>query len=124
MGNYRTVSLTFTPEKIMKQILLKVMLRHTQNKEVVHDSQHSFTKCRGCLTNLVALCDGVMTTVDKERATDVIHLDICKASDMNSHHFLISKLERCRFEGWIVQWVRNWLDSHSQSLVVNTSVSR
>ena len=40
MGNYRTVSLTLVPEKVIEQIILREITWHVQDSQGMRPSQH------------------------------------------------------------------------------------
>jgi len=85
-----------------------------EKKEVTGDRQHGLTKGKSCLANLVAFYKKVTILEEKERATDVIYLDLCKAFGTVLHDTLFSELERHGFDRLITRWIRNWLHDCTQ----------
>ncbi|KAK4823321.1 hypothetical protein QYF61_000923 [Mycteria americana] len=118
-GNYRPVSLTLEPGKIMELFILSALNRHVQAKQEIRPRQHGFMKGRSCLTNLISFYDQVTCLVDEGKAVDVIYLDFSKAFDTVSHRILLEKLAAHGLGGCTLCWVKKWLDGRAQKVLVN-----
>ncbi|KAK4808189.1 hypothetical protein QYF61_001221 [Mycteria americana] len=118
-GNYRPVSLTLVPGKLMEQIILSAITQHVEDNQGIKPSQHGFRKGRSCLTNLISFYDKVTRLVDEGKAVDVVYLDFSKAFDTVSHSILLEKLAARGLDGCTLCWVKNWLDGRTQRVVVN-----
>ncbi|KAK4817476.1 hypothetical protein QYF61_015810 [Mycteria americana] len=119
LGNYRPVSLTSVPRKLMEQIILSAITRHVEDNQGIKPSQHGFRKGRSCLTNLISFYDKVTHLVDEGKAVDVVYLDFSKVFDTVSHSILLEKLAAHGLDRCTLHWVKNRLDGRAQRVVVN-----
>ena len=118
-GNYRPVSLTSVPGKIMERFVLRALRWQVQDKQGIRPSQHGFTKGRSCWTSLISFCDQVTHLVDEGKAVDVVYLDFSKAFDTVSHGILLEKLASRGLDKCTLHWVKNGLAGRAQRVVVN-----
>jgi len=115
--NYRPVSLTSGPGKVMEQIILSAIMQHTRDDQVIRPSQQGFVKDRSCLTNLISFYDKVTHLVDEGKAVDVAYLGLSKAFDTVSHSILLEKLAAHGLHECTLCWVKNWLDSQTERVL-------
>ncbi|RMC03535.1 hypothetical protein DUI87_20735 [Hirundo rustica rustica] len=106
-SNYRPVSLTSVPGKIVAQFILSVITQNLQDGQGIRPSQHGFRRGRSCLTNLISFYNQVTRLVDAGRAVDVVYLDFSKAFDTVSHSTLLDKLAAHGLDRSTLHWVRN-----------------
>ena len=84
-GNYRPISLTSVPGKMLESIIADDMMSHLEHNKLILDSQHGFRSGRSCLTNLVDFFHDMFSIYDKSRAVDILYLDFRKAFDKVPH---------------------------------------
>jgi len=125
-GNYRPVRLISIPGKVMEQLILDFISKQAEEKKVIRNSQHGFTKWKLCLTNLIAFYDGMTREDDwhdQRRAVDVVYPDFSKDFDTVFHNILIGKLRKCGLDKWSVRWIENWLNGRAQRVVISGAES-
>ena len=72
-GNYRPVSLTSVPGKLMEQLILSTITQHVWDNQGIRPSQHG-----SCLTNLISLYDRATCLLDEGKAVAVVYLTLVK----------------------------------------------
>jgi hypothetical protein len=116
-SNYRPVSLTSVPCKIMESLIKDEMMAHLLNNRLINNSQHGFILGRSCATNLVVFMDKVTRIIDENSSTDIFYLDFAKAFDKVPHERLIIKLEAKGVTGKIKNWIREWLNNIRPAII-------
>ncbi|KAK4830012.1 hypothetical protein QYF61_008275 [Mycteria americana] len=105
--------------RLPREVVDALSLETFKDNQGIKPGQHGFRKGRSCLTNLISFYDKVTRLVDEGKAVDDVCLDFSKAFDTVSHSILLEKLAAHGLDGCTLRWVKNWLDSRAQRVVVN-----
>ena len=122
-ANYRPVSLTSIPCKIMESLIKASMSSLLEENKTITDRQHGFMKNRSCLTNLLECFENWTQALDEGFEVDVVYLDYRKAFDSVPILRLIEKLKTYGLKGKVLQWIKSFLTSRTMKVLLKGSFS-
>ena len=122
-NNYRPVSLTSVPCKIMESIVRDAVVEHIEKNTLISDHQHGFVQGRSCLTNLLEVLEAWTRILDEGYGFDVIYLDYRKAFDTVPHTRLLRKLSTYGIGNQVIAWVTSFLSNREMRVLVRGQAS-
>ncbi|CAM5165392.1 unnamed protein product [Natator depressus] len=107
----------------MEQVLKESILKHLEERKVIRNSQHGFTKGKSCLTNLIAFYDEITGSVDGGKQWTCCSLTLAKLLTRSPTVFLPARIKKYGLDEWTIRWIESWLDCRAQRVVINGSMS-
>ena len=117
--NYRPVSLTCVPCKLLEHIVCSNIMAHLDEYKLLSDRQHAFRKGHSCETQLTTVINDWAKILDNRGQVDTFILDFEKAFDTPPHELLKSKLFSYGIGGKTLKWIDSFLCFRQQRVVVN-----
>ena len=121
-SNHRPVSLTSVCCKNMEHCIFSHVMSHCENLSILTDVQHGFRQKRSCKSQQIETVDDF--NIDQGLQTDIVVLDFRKAFDAVPYLRLLSKLEHLGIRGPVHNWIKTFLTSRIQKVVVDGAESQ
>ena len=117
--NYRPVSLTYVPCKLLEHIVCSNIIAHLDGYKLLSGRQHAFRKRYSCETQLTTVINDWAKILDNRGQVDTFILDFEKAFNKPPHELLKSKLFNYGIGGKTLKWIDSSLCFRQQRVVVN-----
>ena len=121
--NYRPVSLTSIPCKLLEHIIHSSVMDHLEKYNVLTNIQHGFRHKRSCESQLLTATNDFMNCFDNKGHIDAILLDFSKAFDKVNHKNLLIKLNHYGIRGNLYSWISSFLSKRSQKVLLDGHTS-
>ena len=122
-ANYRPISLTAIPCKILESIIRDELLGHLRRNNLLSNCQHGFRPRRSCETQLLEVLEDWSQLIETKSPVDAVYLDFSKAFDSVPHERLMMKLAGYGVRDKLLRWIKNFLSNRFQRVVVGSSFS-
>ena len=105
-------------------IIYRNIKHHLEDNDILFGNQHGFRKNHSCESQLILTVEDLAMNLDHGDQMDMIILDFSKAFDKVPHQRLISKLQFYGIQGSTLTWIKSWVTSRSQSVIIDGMCSK
>lgn len=121
--NYRPISLTSIPCKMLEHIIYTHLISFLEENSFFNNCQYGFRKTVSCETQLLSFTNDLFVNTDQGFDTDCIFLDFAKAFDTVSHDLLLLKLSKLSIDPNVLSWIKDFLSNRTQYVTANDCLS-
>jgi len=125
VANYRPISLTCVPCKIMERLISSRMLQFFLDNNILHPTQRGFLKGRSTCTNLMECINDWTLSIQYKRLVTVVYIDFSKAFDVVSHDKLLIRLNTGTYgiTGMLLKLLQSFLSNRTHCTRIGSSLS-
>ena len=117
--NYRPISLTSVPGKLMERLIRGQIVEHMTENNFFSPEQHGFISGKSCTTQLFEFLEDLTEALYNGKYIDLVYLDYYKAFDKVPHKRLLKKLWTYGSQGKIHSWIKDYLSDRTQRVIMN-----
>ena len=121
--NFRPVSITSVPCKILESITRDSMVQQLDKHKLVSKDQHGFVKGISSLTNLLETLDDITSSLDEGEGMGMVFLYYKKAFDTVPHKRLLYKVRKYGFGDIYINWFKDFLTNRKQRVHIRGQFS-
>jgi hypothetical protein len=113
--NLRPISLLSTTVKLFEKVILKIVQRHIDERDLLYASQFGFRARHSTTLQCMRLRDHVTLNVNNNMSTAAVFLDIEKAFDTTWHPGLLYTLSKMHFPTSLIKLISSFLSKRKFS---------
>ena len=122
--NYRPVSLTSVPCKLMERIISEHLLDYLESNHLLTEDQFGFRPNRSTEDQLLLTYDEISSWLNDGFAADLVLLDFAKAFDVVNHKLLIDKLRLLGLKDQPLYWIIDFLNDRTSRVSISGASSQ
>lgn len=115
--NYRPVSLLSNVSKIFEKIIYSRLMSFIENNGLLTDQQNGFRKKRSTINAIYQALSKVLNSLNNDKTTLAMLVDLSKAFDSVNHGILLQKLEKYGVRGVALRLIGSYLSNRTQNVV-------
>ena len=120
---WRPINIVPAISKIVEKVILKQMMKHLLDNNLIHPNHHGSVKNHSTQTLVLDLHDRLVEALETGEEVALLQLDQSKAYDLISHHILLEKLRILKFSEKTILTIQSYLHERRQYVQIENADS-